>query len=155
MKSTSKPVWIVLVLATALVLCSPSVSPAATEDNIYLETVGGFSGSYIYLSYAYIGVTADAFSKDLYQGSQVKVMMDETVSMFNHLKKQLHRVMNTNIVEEDRLFVQSMIEVLDLLKAEAEALSDFAVSNDKADLERYEGARKRAWPKIKQLLGIK
>ena len=124
------------------------------EDNIYLETVGGFSGSYIYTTYAYIGATADAYAKDIYPASQVKVMMDEKVQMIKNLVTQLQAVQATNIVAEDKQFISSMIEILTLLQVEAESLASFASTNDQADVERYDQARKQAWPKIKKLLGI-
>ena len=137
-----------------VVLCHPCQATGLSDSNIYLETVGGFGGSYIYMTYAYIGVTADAFSKNIYQANQVKVMMDETVSMLNNIVKMLTKVQSTNIVENDKAFVDSMIEVLGLLKLEAESLASFAASGDPADVEKYDSARKQVWPKIKSLLGI-
>ena len=144
----------VLFVVTGLVY-HPVPAAGQSDSNIYLETVGGFGGSYIYMTYAYIGVTADAFSKNIYQANQVKVMMDETVSMLNNLTKMMSKVQATNIVDNDKAFVDSMIEVLGLLKVEAESLSSFAASSDPADVEKYDAARKQVWPKIKSLLGIK
>jgi hypothetical protein len=142
------------IVVTALV-CHPGAAAGQSDSNIYLETVGGFGGSYIYMTYAYIGVTADAFSKNIYQANQVKVMMEETVSMINNLMKMLTKVQATNIVANDKVFVDSMLEILDLLKIEAESLAAFAGGNNPADVEKYDSARKQVWPKIKTLLGIK
>ena len=128
---------------------------AEAQENKYLEALGGFGGSYIYMTYAYIGVTADAYSKNIYKAAQVKVMMDESVNMLSNLVKMLEKVQTSQIVENDRKFIDSMKEILGLLKIEAEALSAFAASNDPKDVERYDQARKTAWSKIKQLLGIK
>ncbi|MDY6852701.1 MAG: hypothetical protein SV487_11600 [Thermodesulfobacteriota bacterium] len=142
-------------LAIILVLFIPVGSTAAPENNVYLEAIGGFGGSYMYMTYAYIGVTADAYSKNIYPAGQVKAMMDETVKMLRKLVKSLGRVRTTNIVESDRKYIDSMIEIFDLLRLEAEALSAFASSNDRADVEKYDQARKKVWPRIKRLLGIK
>lgn len=136
-------------------LILPSQTSAASEDVIYLETIGGFGGSYIYMTYAYIGVTADAYSKKIYQPQQVKVMMNETVSMIDKLNSMLIKVQKTDVVENDRKFVKSMIEILNLLQVEARSLSSLAETNDPTDIEAFEHAREQAWPKIKKLLGIK
>ncbi len=149
-----KRVWSKACLAVALLLIFPGTSQAASEDMIYLDAVGGFGGSYIYLTYAYIGMTADAFSKKVYQAEQVKDMMDETVSMLNKLIKLLGQVQTTDIAEEDKKFIDSMIDILTLLRAEAKHLSDYAKSNDPADVEKYDKARSTVLPKIKQLLRI-
>lgn len=149
----------IISLASALILAGILISPtygwaASSEDNVYLETIGGFSGSYIYTSYAYIGTAADAYAKDIYPASQVKTMMDEKVHMLDNLMQLLQKVRGTNIVDNDKIFLDSMIEILVLLKTEAEALAAFTSSNNPADMERYEQSRKAAWPKIKKLLGI-
>jgi len=128
---------------------------AEPDAHVYLETIGGLGGSYIYMIYAYIGVTADAYSRDIYEGEQIKVMMDETVNMLNTLMNLLRKVERTDVVASDKVFIDSMIEVFLLLKDEAHALATYAVSKDPADVERYDQARKTVWPKIKQLLGIK
>ena len=141
-----------LVLLAVAALQSPA--QAKSDGALYLETIGGFGGSYIYLSYAYIGATADAYAKNIYPASQVKTMMEEKVSMIKHLAEMLHQVQNTNIEENDKQFVASMLDILDLLRQEAESLAAFAESNNPSDVERYEDARKKAWPKIKKLLGI-
>jgi hypothetical protein len=145
--------FVIACMLLALVLTTGPAS-ALGEAEIYLETVGGFGGSYIYMTYAYIGVTADAYSKDIYQAGQVQVMMDEKVGMIENLIKLLQRVQGTELAPEDKAFVESMVDILELLKVEAQSLSAFAVSRDPSDVERYEQARNEAWPRIKKLLGI-
>jgi len=142
-------------LVLLLVFWGTVSAEGAPEDNVYLEAIGGFGGSYMYMTYAYIGVTADAYSKDIYTASQVKVMMEETVGMLQKLVKTLQTIRATNIVDSDKNYLDSMIEVYNLLKLEAESLAAFVSSNDRTDVEKYEQARKQAWPRIKKLLGIK
>jgi hypothetical protein len=149
-----KRVWSKVGLVVALLLIFPGTSQAASEDMECLDAVGGLCGSYIYITYAYIGMTADAFSKKMYQPEQVKEMMDETVIMLNKLMKILGRVQTTDIAEEDKKFIVSLIEVLSLLRTEAEHLSAYAESNDMADVEKYDEARRTVLPKIKQLLQL-
>ena len=59
------------------------------------------------------------------------------------------------LIVPDKQFVESMVEIFGLLKIEASALATFAATNNPADVEKYDQARKQAWPKIKALLGIK
>lgn len=138
------------------VLCLVSVSGAEAVDRhkVYLNTIGGFCGSYIYTSYAYIGATADAFTKDIYTPAQVKVMMEETVGILDNLMSLLASVRNTNVAPSDRQFIDSMVEVLELLKIEARALATFTQTRKQDDVQRYDRAREEAWPKIKKILGI-
>lgn len=152
MKHLSRISTFIAILA-ALTFCS-GIPAQAADEALYLETIGGLVGSYIYTSYAYIGATADAFAKDLYPASQVKTMMDEKVKMINHLMDMIQKVQATNIAENDRRFLGSMLEVLELLKNEAQSLSTFAVTKNPQDLEKYDQARKTVWPKIKNVLGI-
>ena len=132
-----------------------SAATARANDEVYLKTIGGFGGSYVYMTYAYIGVTADAFSKNIYKPDQVKVMMDESVTMIDNLMELLTKVQGTDIVDDDKAFVGAMLEILNLLKSEAQALSAFSISQNPADVEKYDQARKDVWPQIKQLLKIK
>lgn len=148
-----KKALMVWIMTLVLVLTAPAVIPAASED-IYLETIGGLGGSQMYITYAYIGVTADAYSKEIYPAGQVKAMMGQTKDMLRKVLPLLRSVQQTGLEESDREFLNSMIEVYGLLETEAEALSAFVSSHEKKDLERYDQARKEAWPKIKKLLGL-
>ena len=152
MKQRTRAIGVVAILFLALSFGLQT--PAQADDALYLQTIGGLVGPYVYTSYAYIGATADAFAKDLYPASQVKTMMDEQVKMINHLLDMIQKVQATKIAENDRKFLGHMLEVLELLKSEAQSLSAFAVSKNPQDLEKYDQARKTVWPKIKNTLGI-
>jgi hypothetical protein len=152
MKQRSRVLGVVAILLFALTFGFGT--PAQADDALYLQTIGGLVGPYVYTSYAYIGATADAFAKAMYPASQVKTMMDEQVKMINHLLDMIQKVQATKIAENDRKFLGSMLEVLELLKSEAQSLSAFAVSKNPQDLEKYDQARKTVWPKIKNTLGI-
>ncbi|MFH1092155.1 MAG: hypothetical protein V1742_11365 [Pseudomonadota bacterium] len=151
------PVW-VRGLAIILVVLSLFVTPlssSASDENVYIDAIGALSGSYLYMAYAYIGVTADAYSKNIYPASQVKLMMEEKVNFLDKLMQRLQQVQATNLAPKDKQFVESMIEIFGLLKTEAQSLAAFAATNSPTDVEKYDLARKQAWPKIKILLGIK
>ncbi|MFH1136648.1 MAG: hypothetical protein V1816_11265 [Pseudomonadota bacterium] len=130
-------------------------APARGEDSIvYLETIAGFCGSYLLTSYGYIATTADAYAKDLYPAGQVKFMMENTISNLTSVAGHLQRVKATNIAESDKKFVDSVLEVLDVLKLEAESLAAVTSSKNQADVEKFDQASEQAWQKIKKLLKI-
>lgn len=138
-----------------LILIFPATTEAKSDETVYIETIGVFGGIYIYTTYAYIGTTADAFSKDIYDAGQVKSMMDEKINMLNNLEAMLLRVQATNMAPADKKFIASMLDIIGLLRQEASALSEFVNTKDEADAEKYDQARKAAWLKIKKLLGMK
>ena len=70
-----KRVFGISILTIALLLTTPVSSWGGPDDNVYLETIGGLCGPFMYMTYAYIGVAADAYSKNIYKNSQVKLMI--------------------------------------------------------------------------------
>ena len=144
-----------IVIIALLVLLVPTAAATASDYTVYIETIGTFSGSYIFMTYGYIGVVADAYSKDIYKSRQVRDMMDEKVVFLNKLVESLRGVQQTNIDQNDREFIEAMIEILNLLKKEAESLSAFAASNDPEDVKRFDQARQEAWSQIKKVFGVK
>ncbi|MEW5723000.1 MAG: hypothetical protein AB1896_07835 [Thermodesulfobacteriota bacterium] len=148
-----KRVWRIFLLILLLAWVSPAGAPAS-DDNVYIDTIGALSGSYIYMTYGYIGVVADAYSKDLYEAGQIKHMMEEKVTFINKLVQSLRQVQGTNLAQTDREFIEAMIEILDLLKQEAESLAAFATSNDPAEVEHFDQVRQEAWSQIKKVFGV-
>lgn len=143
------------ILVFCILLFLPLHSAFASEDDLCLETIGGFGGIHIYTTYAFIGVTADSFSKNVYDATRVKGMMDDTSNMLNKMTELLTQLEKSDMVTEaDKAYIGEMIEIIALLKEEAESLSAFAASKNPEDVERFALARKKAWPKIKQLFGI-
>ena len=102
-------------LAIICVLLIPAPAPAS-DYTVYIDTIGTFSGSYIFMTYGYIGVVADSYSKDVYKARQVTEMMDEKVVFLNKLVTSLRNVQQTEIDQNDREFIEAMIEILNLLK---------------------------------------
>ena len=142
-----------LIIACCLTL-SFTAAARGEDSIIYLETIAGFCGSYLLTSYGYIATTADAYAKDLYPANQVKFMMENTISNLTTVSGHLQRVKATNIADSDKKFVDSVIDVLNVLKLEAESLIAVTSSKNQADVERFDQASEQAWQKIKKLLKI-
>ncbi len=126
----------------------------AAENNPYLETIGALMASQLYTTYLYIGVTADAFAKDVYKAKQVRGMMNEIDGLLTNVAKYLKKVGQQKIIEADRQYINDSLNAIDLLKAQAKALVRFAGTNDDNDARVFDGARRSAYAQIAKLLGL-
>ncbi len=131
-------------------------APTVTEsDVLHLNTIGSFSAGFVIQSYGYIGVLADAMSKGVYEPELVRSMLSETVSYLRNVNAQLQKYQSSAIIASgDKKFIATMMEIINQLIAEAEALSAFSQSKSKEDLARYESAREKAWRNIKKTFGM-
>ena len=112
---------VLVFLISALVLLTvPVNSPAQQDNNVYLEAIGGFLGSHMYTTFAYIGVTADAYAKEIYPASKVKFEMEYTANSLKELIGKLKRVQATNLAESDKKYIKSAVEVFEVLLEEAQ-----------------------------------
>ncbi|MBU2552413.1 MAG: hypothetical protein KKB20_28630 [Proteobacteria bacterium] len=148
--------FLILALLAASLILNPSFCQAtADKDSVYLETIGGFLGSHMYTTFAYIGVTADAYAKNVYTAAQVKKMMEHKAATIKDVIGNLKKIESLNLPEGDRRFLTSSLEVFDLLLVEAEALATLVSSSNQESLEKYDQAREQSWYKMKRLLQIK
>ena len=128
---------------------------AKEERDLHLNTIGAFSAGFVLQSYGYIGVLADAMSKDIYSPDLVRTMLAETVTYLRNIRTQLNKYQNNGLVtSSDLKFIHSMTEIIDLLIDEAQALSSFAKSKSADDLKKFEDARKNAWKNIRKTFSI-
>jgi hypothetical protein len=129
-----------------------SAEPAKPADDPWLLAIGVLSGQNIYVTYAYIGSVADGYTKHAYTPEQVQSLMKEVIGLTDVAIDHLEKVAVTKIVDADRKAIERVVEIMRLLKQEAEALAAFTRTESDADLQAYEAARTSAWPKIKEAL---
>lgn len=128
---------------------------AVDKDALHLNTIGAFSAGFVLQSYGYIGVLADALSKNVYAPELVRSMLAETTSYLRNVNTQLGKYQASGaIASGDLKFINSMMVIIDHLIAEAEALSSFAQTKSEADLKKFEDARQNAWKNIKKTFGM-
>lgn len=137
-------------------LSAAEKSAIQERESLHLTTIGAFSAGFALQSYGYIGVLADAMSKGVYTPDLVISMLGETTSYLRNISAQLKKYQNTPglVASGDRKFIASMMEIVDQLIAEAEALSSFAKTKSADDLKKFEEARKSAWKNIKKTFGM-
>jgi hypothetical protein len=145
------------------VLTEPSPAPAVTPDpaadsseveSRLLLTVGALAGQNVYVTYAYIGTVADGYANKVYSADQVQELMKEVVGLCSVAHDFMQNLAESKITADDRATIEHMAGILDLLRQEADALSSFAKSESKKDLDAYDAARSAAWPQIQSALGI-
>lgn len=124
---------------------------AVNDANATLQAVGGLGVGHIQSTLGLIGVTADAYAKDVYTPKQVEDLMNGTVNGIEAVKKLLRRLQETDLGEDDREYIDRMISVYNGLQREAKALVVFAKSRKPSDAELFDAARKAAVAKLGQL----
>jgi hypothetical protein len=155
------------VLTTALCLSSgPALGQAvggaaspgtdAEKDTLHLNTIGAFSAGFVLQAYGYIGVLADVLSKEVYPPDLVRTMLGETITYMRNVNAQLMKYQSgPPIAPGDLEFIAAIMEIINHLIAEAEALSSFTQTKSDSDLRRYDEARGNAWNNIKKTFKVK
>lgn len=121
------------------------------DANAILQAVGGLGIGHIQSSLGLIGVTADAFAKDVYTPKQVEDLMNGTINGIESVKKLLRRLQDNQLTDDDKEYIDRMVNVYNALQREAKALVTFAKSKKPADAEIFDTARKAAVLKLAQL----
>lgn len=146
--------WPLAVFAVAMIgLFSTNVrsQDADADANATLQAVGGLGVGHIQSSLGLIGVTADAFAKEVYTAKQVEDLMNGTINGIEAVKKLLRRLQETDLTDDDEEYIDRMINVYNALQKEAKALVTYAKSKKPGDAEVFDTARKAAVTKLAQL----
>lgn len=121
------------------------------------EAFGGVSSITVYNTYLTIGAIADAHVGDVYDANRVKELMSEQTAMLQSVIDMLSKcqvVKSDGLTADDVLYVNDLIACLKSLKAEAQGLSDYAITKSEDAQLVYNTNRDTAWSQIKGLLGI-
>jgi len=144
-----------LAVPFAALLAALFLSPAeANAGEAQLRAIGSHGASYIYTTYGYIGVLADAYVKDVYDAEKVEQLMSEVIGIIDANKQNLEAVKAEGLSGDDAESVEEMIQIYALLQSQSEALIKFSKSRDPEAAKTFESTRKAVWPKIAKLLGI-
>ena len=139
-----------LTMAFILIAVAPG---SAQADKVQLQAIGSLAAAHVYTSYGYVGVTADAYVAESFNPKQVADLMGELNDMIDLNVSALQKV-RAHVDGDDRIFLDDLIRVYGMVQKEAEALVAFAQSQEPADADSFEKARKAVWPELKVLLGI-
>jgi hypothetical protein len=135
------------------------VAPSALDlekDTLHLNTIGAFSAGFVLQAYGYIGVLADVLSKQGYPPDLIRTMLGETITYMRNINAHLLKYSSgPPIAPGDLEFIAAIMEIINYLIAEAEALSSFTETKSDNDLRRYDEARSNAWKAIKKTFKVK
>ena len=130
---------------------APVTLESEERGNAALQAVGGLGVGHIQSTLGLIGVTADAFARDIYDAKKVEELMIGTVNGIEAVKKLLRNLADTNLSDDDEEFINRMVGVYIALEKEAKTLTTFAKSKKPSDAALFAKARKAAVAKLDQL----
>lgn len=143
-----------LVLACCGALLVPAGAAQDDEENDpALECVGGLAVGHMHTALGFIGVTADAFAKDVYEADTVAELMGGLVGGIDANKKLLRKLQDSELTDEDEQFIDGIIGVYNSLESEAKALIKFSKSKSETDAKAFEKARQTAVTRLQKLIG--
>lgn len=142
----------ILAICGVLVM-SPGFAQDEEAGDPALEAIGGLAVGHMHSSLGFVGVTADAFAKDVYEADTVEELMGGVVGGIDATKKLLRKLQDSELSDEDEQFIDGIIGVYNAISAEAKALVKFAKSEDDTDAKAFEKARQTAVSRLQKLIG--
>ncbi|PZR74667.1 MAG: hypothetical protein DLM73_07265 [Chthoniobacterales bacterium] len=129
---------------------------AAQDDTVLLNTLGYTTGQSVLLTHMAVGTLADAYVGKAYKSDQATTFITTYINITKGMKDQMKKLVDADILtKNDSQFVQSTVDVLDLVLKESRDLEGYIESGKKSDAEAYDNSRKKALKEIKALLSIK
>lgn len=143
-----------LALVSAVVLAA---APVRAADNSALLTALGYTtGQSVLTTHLAIGTLADAYVGKMYKSEQATSIVTTYINVTKGMKEHMIKLLDAGTLDKnDAQFVQSTVEVLDLVLREGDDLRDYISSGKQNDAQSYDASRKKAWKEIKTLLSIK
>jgi hypothetical protein len=141
---------------TVLIFAGAPLCRAAEDDTVLLTTLGYTTGQSVLLTHMAVGTLADAFVAKTYKSGEATNVVTTYIKITQGMKEQMNKLIDADTLSKnDTQFINSTIDVLDLVLQESRALKAFVNSGDDADATAYDKARKKALREIQTLLGIK
>ncbi len=141
-----------LILVVAGWMAAPAWAAEEEGNGAALEAIGGLAVGHVQSTMGFVGVTADAFAKEVYKPAQVEELMTGVVNSIDATKKLLRKLQDTELSDEDEAFLDGLIGVYNALQVEAKALIKFSQTKNAADAEAFEKARKAVVSKYEKLV---
>jgi hypothetical protein len=143
-----------LALVSAIVLTAAPVR--AADNSALLSTLGYTTGQSVLVTHLAVGTLADAYVGKMYKSEQATSIVTTYINVTKGMKEHLIKLLDAGTLDKsDAEFVQSTVDVLDLVLREGDDLRDYISSGKQNDAQAYDGSRKKAWKEIKTLLSIK
>ena len=150
-------VVIVLIFAFSLLMVAFAGAGTAPAEDLpgYDEAYGAAMGGALYNTQVIIGITADAFAKDVYNKDEAKDIITEQKSLIgvhdNYIGKLLKKA---SVTKEDKESLNSMSACIAKLNVTADALLAYFVNPTESNADDFQTKRKASYAAIEKLLGI-
>jgi hypothetical protein len=125
----------------------------AKKESATLGAVGGLSVISANSTFLLIGVTADAFAKEVYTPEQVRGIMKPIIKQLDAVSNLLRKVQEEGLSEQDDDYIDQIVELYRLLQDEARALDKFVVRKGDGEAKSFEKTRKAALKALGKLTG--
>jgi hypothetical protein len=133
---------------------SPALKPPIDARAQLTETVGLFSGLYLYQTYLTIGLLADGKTERLYDEKSARNVLASVVTPLEAVDKHLAQVGGLALTPGDRHAAERLRFAVGLLRRQGQELIAFWDSGQPAAGARYEATRQEAWRQISALLSL-
>ncbi len=128
------------------------VATAAAAGDRSLPAVGTLGSTAVYTTFVALGALADGWVYDVYEGGQVVDLVEVLRAFCSTSATAVREVLaEHSMAEEDRLYLQGIVDAYDLLVKQAVGFLDWVESGDR---ETYDAARSRAWERIADVLDL-
>lgn len=127
----------------------------ATALETTLFALGGVSAAYVREAHMKIGALGDARAKGVYKAEVAASELNVSIDLLKAVAKQLAAVEKADIKGDQKKYLKSLRDVIDLEVKSAEGLKAYWQSNGKGDAQTYTKNRDAAWEKLEVVLGLK
>jgi hypothetical protein len=145
--------WLPLsVFALMIALLSSPIAVRAAKDDddddevaaAQVAAVGGLSMVTAQQSMLIVGMTSDAFVKDVYTADEVQTFVKATIAQLDAVKGLLQKMRDAGLSDEDDASIEKFIDFYGLVQDEAKALGKFVTKRGAAEAKAFEKAREAA-----------
>jgi hypothetical protein len=154
--------WLPLtVLALVVAMLSAPIAVRAAKDDdddddekagaAQLSAIGGMAMVTAQQSALIVGMTADAFSKDVYTPDQVQAFIKATTAQLEAVKALLQKVRDAGLSDDDDGAIEKFMDAYSLIQEEAAALEKFVAKRGAAEAKAFEKARDKALKALDKL----
>lgn len=118
------------------------------------QLIGVLSVSYLYQSYLNIGLLADATSGDIYSPDESLLQLGDLLGVIGGVRDEIYSYSKQVESESDKLYLESLVRIADLLLQEAGALMRYFETSEDSYAQQYLELNELAQQAINQILGM-
>lgn len=128
---------------------------AADNTELYLTSIGTFSGQTLYLTYYSISNLQDRYDLGDYDDTDALDEVEIYVKFAKQSSEALENLQNAGAVSgTDIGFINDMISAFNSLSSEANSLKSFINTQQQEHMDNFNKNKTEAWDKIDKLLKV-